>query len=501
MRNLILYLLLIMFPFINSCDKEAVVGAKDYPYIITKEISDITESSVVFNGEILSTISANEIIEYGFIWDTYDPKGKKANKVVINDHATIGTYSIKIDSKLYKDSEQLVRAYIRTNNLIVYGNPISFTCNGGVPAELYEINPLKGYVGSKVVIKGNNFSYQKDKVSVFFGDIEAVIDSCSDNRIVVKVPNIDTDVVEYIAISIYNKKVKSDDKFRAFTYWKKISNLPGDARYGAAGFSINDVGYVCFGQQNYGVYNDLYTLNSGTNSWSKKEDFPGNPRAFAVSCVIDGKAYLGFGLGGDTYYHDLWSYEPESDKWTKILEDSRISTLSDACFVLNNELYIFAQSGSYKYSPTNNKLTEITRFPGDYRDFTTGVNCNGLGYIIAGQKLSSNQLLKDLWCYNPTSDTWTKKADIPQGYRDGIACFVINNKIYAGLGGRWGGTYLDFYEYTPSSNTWIRIQDFPGDRRELPVSFTINNKGYLGAGRNYRTEELNDFWEFNPSKE
>jgi N-acetylneuraminic acid mutarotase len=501
MKNVIIYLSSLLLLVLTGCDKSAEIGEKKYPYLITNEVTDITNSSIVFNGEIISA-GDGERIEYGFLWDIVEPKIETANKIAIHNSAVAGSHSIKIDSNLYQDSVQFVRFYLKTNKLIVYGNQIKFTCNGGVPAEIYNINPLKGYVGTKVVITGINFGNRKDKIIIYFGDIAAPVDSCSDNRIVVRVPVIDKDIDVNIVLSSYNKQIKSVDKFRAFTYWAKMSNITGGPRFGAAGFSINNIGYVGLGTQSSGDnYEDLYALNAETNSWGKKANFPGNPRAFSVSCVMENKAYLGFGLGGYTYYHDFWSYEPESDKWTKIKEDDRISTFSDAYFVLNNELYIFAQSGSFKYSPTDNQFIEISGFPGDYRYFSSGVTCDGLGYIVAGQMPSGNQVLKDLWCYNPTSNTWTKKADIPQGYRDGIACFVINNKIYAGLGGSWGGNYLDFYEYTPSTNTWVRIQDFPGEKRELPVSFTLNNKGYIGTGRNYRTEELSDFWEFNPNKE
>ncbi|HZK07592.1 MAG TPA: kelch repeat-containing protein [Bacteroidales bacterium] len=500
MKKAVLFFTLLCLVLFQSCQKEAEIREKDYPYLITTEVSDITNTSVVFNGKIIST-GNEEIIEYGFLWDTSEPEIETANKIALNNPANIGSYSAKISSNLIKDTEQLVRAYLKTNNLLVYGNTIKFTSNGGLPAEITEIIPLKGYSSSKAVIKGNNFGNDKNEVAIYFGDKTVPVDSCSNNRIVFRVPDIDTDIEEYITISIYNKQVKSNHKFRAFTYWKKTYNMSGNSRFGATAFSLNNVGYVCFGKQPYGdEFNDLFALNPETNSWSRKADFPGNPRAFSVACVIENIAYLGFGSGGDTYYHDLWSYETETDKWTKVLEDDRIKTHSDAYFVLNNELYIFSQGGSYKYSPASNEFTEIDRFPGDYRFFTSGVNCDGLGYLIAGQR-PGNKLLKDLWCYDPTSNTWTKKADLPGSNRDGIACFAISNKIYAGLGGIWGGEHLDFYEYSPSIDTWVRVQNFPGDKRELPVSFTICNKGYLGTGRKNITDVLNDFWEFNPDKE
>ena len=492
-----IYVLALIFLSISCAEKE--VMTKDYPYIITEDISGIDKTSVVFNGKVISTGDV-KFSEYGFLWDIQKPTiEESANKIIIESPLKTGSFSKTIDYNLYKDKEQYVRAYMKTDNLIVYGNTIKFSCNGGKPIIIDDIIPRSGYVNSKVVITGDNFGVDKNKVHVFFGDTEAEIDSCSNDRIVTKVPDFNYDIECVITVETFNKPKQFSDKFKAFTYWKTITPFPGAKRYGAVSFTINGKGYVGLGTQYWGSeFSDMYEYNPINDSWSKKADFPGDPRAFAVGCTINGKGYVGFGLGGD-YYHDLWEYDPVSDSWTKKIEDSRIWTYSDAYFVLNNQIYIFAQGGSFKYIPENNQIIEIDRFPGVYRFFSMGLTCNNLGYIIAGQE-PGNTLLKDLWCYKESTNSWMSKTEIPSGYRDGIAAFTLHHKIYAGLGGIWGGEHLDFYEYNPDSDMWIRVQDFPGDKRELPVSFTIEDRAYIGSGRNFRGEELNDFWEFNPNK-
>ena len=40
----------------------------------------------------------------------------------------------------------------------------------------------------------------------------------------------------------------------------------------------------------------------------------------------------------------------------------------------------------------------------------------------------------------------------------------------------------DFWEYDPSTNTWTQKADFGGTARNWAVGFSIGNKGYIGTG-------------------
>src|SRR5206468_1754930 len=75
--------------------------------------------------------------------------------------------------------------------------------------------------------------------------------------------------------------------------------------------------------------------------------------------------------------------------------------------------------------------------------------CNK-GYYGTGDGSGSN--LNDFWQYEPVTDKWTRKADVPgpSHGRDEDAAFAIGNKGYFGLGSDWG-LYRDFYEYAPDS--------------------------------------------------
>lgn len=500
MKKVILYLLVFIIPIFNNCSKEAEIGEKDYPFILTGEITDITGTSVVFNGEIIST-GKDEIIEYGFLWDKTEPRIETANKAVVSNPAATGSFSLSINYNLIKDSVQIVRSYIKTNNLVVYGNQQRFTCNGGMPAEIYDFSPRKGYVNSTVVITGNYFTNRKEKVSVFFGDKKAVIDSCSNERLVVRVPDVDVDMEVSITVSVYNKATASDNKFRAFTYWKRISDFPGKVRYSTSSFSIDNMGYVGLGaNSDGGYYRDFYRYNPQNDSWSRIADFPGAACAYAIGFSYNGKGYVGFGYSYQEYYRDLWAYDPTTDQWSKVAMNENIWTYEDACFVIENELFVVAQSGVHKLNLDNMEFTNLGYFTGNYRFFTTGFSLNGKGYMFAGQE-PGNRYLKDLWEYNRNENSWEKISELKGSkYRDSPISFTLGNRMFMGMGG-FSTAYNDIFEYEITNNAWYELERLPGKGRKHAASFTVNNKAYVGTGRSGYYDELTDFYEFDPFKE
>ncbi len=96
---------------------------------------------------------------------------------------------------------------------------------------------------------------------------------------------------------------------------------------------------------------------------------------------------------------------------------------------------------------------------------------------------------------------WFKAPPFEGSARSGAISFTIGETIYAGLGyGNDKEYFTDIYSFDLSSGTWSKVGTFPGVGRERAVSFSINGIGYVGLGFNNKltTEELADFWSFNP---
>ena len=60
--------------------------------------------------------------------------------------------------------------------------------------------------------------------------------------------------------------------------------------------------------------------------------------------------------------------------------------------------------------------------------------------------------------YDPSTDTWTSKANAPFSNRQGVVYFSDGTYIYAGGGVQpFVGAYNDFYKYDPSTDTWAAL--------------------------------------------
>ena len=110
-----------------------------------------------------------------------------------------------------------------------------------------------------------------------------------------------------------------------------------------------------------------------------------------------------------------------------------------------------------------------------------------------------------------TDGNWSKSAEYSGSGRGGAVSFTIGDDVYLGLGYSNGDYFSSFYKYNTSSNNWLTITEtdtdrniignFPGTPRREAVAFSINGKGYIGTGVDEDGDRLNDFWEYDPSKD
>jgi hypothetical protein len=86
--------------------------------------------------------------------------------------------------------------------------------------------------------------------------------------------------------------------------------------------------------------------------------------------------------------------------------------------------------------------------------------------------------------YDPATDTWTKKADMPTA-RQWLSTSVVDGKIYA-IGGK---TLSTVEEYDPATDTWMKKADMPTARLGLSTS-VVNGRIYaIGASGGSVVEE------------
>ncbi|MGV8139440.1 MAG: Kelch repeat-containing protein [Mangrovibacterium sp.] len=151
-------------------------------------------------------------------------------------------------------------------------------------------------------------------------------------------------------------------------------------------------------------------------------------------------------------------------------------------------------------------------FEGYPRSGAVAVSLNGKAYVTTGyddDDIDDDNIyrLKDMWEFNPESESWKKMEGMPdEAYpRDQAVGFAASGKVYIGTGiGEYkeGVTTRnpwlnDFWGFDPGANSWTRIADFPGTARYGAIAFSIKDKGYVCSG--YDGGYLKDLWEYNPT--
>lgn len=171
---------------------------------------------------------------------------------------------------------------------------------------------------------------------------------------------------------------------------------------------------------------------------------------------------------------------------------------------------------------TWNQLKDV---PYEGRSYGLSFSLLGKGYLVSGRNVG-NLHLKDVWSYDPATDSWTQKKDypfivsvehvattgdkayvidytgklyeynpvldswrylstFPTGARPGLTGFGLDGNVYFGTGNgvtAGDGYYNDFWKYDLSKNQWAQIDDFPGQPRSTAFSFVIGDHAYVGLG-------------------
>lgn len=270
--------------------------------------------------------------------------------------------------------------------------------------------------------------------------------------------------------------------------WSKSSAYPGDYRVLAVSFQDGDNVYVGMGYNERLSTSDKYLRNfykfDGTSWTSVAGNFPGLGREGCVAFVIGDIAYVGAGYRkkqtgniSDTYFSDFYQFDLTNDTWMKDGNDETGYARTD--IVRNSD-----------------PLHQIAGDDSVSSQFWSGVGFELGGKGYAGTGKVDGRTSKSMFCYNPTSETWTMKA-MEGDPRAGGVVFKIGKTAIVCLGsdGSRNNTGVDFLEEGKEEwGTKAPLVDLVGDwnnnYNEIPrnnaVAFTsdLHEKlyGYIAGG-------------------
>ena len=178
---------------------------------------------------------------------------------------------------------------------------------------------------------------------------------------------------------------------------------------------------------------------------------------------------------------------------------SGIARKEAVSFVLNDKFYVGtgvksggASKDLWMYNPSTDSWTQKADYGGDAVYAAVGITIGDYGYIGLGY--TGSAFKKDWWQYNASTNAWTQKTDYGGSARYFSSAFTLGSYGYVGLG--YDGAYKnDWWRYDPTGNSWTQKADYGGGARFQASSFTIGSYGYVGVGCD-ASENKNDFWQY-----
>lgn len=164
----------------------------------------------------------------------------------------------------------------------------------------------------------------------------------------------------------------------------------------------------------------------------------------------------------------------------------------------------------WEYDPATDSWSQKADLTGMAREYATGFSIGTKGYIGLGMAITA---LSDLWEFDPAANTWTARATFPGGGRENAVAFSIGARAYVGTGDDVQNLRQDMWQYDQASNTWTRSRtshpeddpatdtwtqkaNFGGTAREKAVGFSIGGTGYIATG--YDGTFRKDLWAYDP---
>jgi N-acetylneuraminic acid mutarotase len=235
------------------------------------------------------------------------------------------------------------------------------------------------------------------------------------------------------------------------------------------------------------------------NNWTKKNDFIGGKRERAVAFSIGDFGYVCAGVDtSETLLKDLWQYDPISDTWMQKADLPGVARRDAIAFAVNGKGYVGTGMDNanalvgaklkdlWEYDPSTNSWTQKADFPGSGGNgiyFATAFSADNKGYVCGG-KWGPSLYSSQLWEYKPSTNQWIQRANFPGGFRYQLSSFAIGNQGYVGLGANQDTYKKDFYRYNPGSNQWTQIADFIGNERGGACAFSMKDRGFICLGTN-----------------
>jgi N-acetylneuraminic acid mutarotase len=250
----------------------------------------------------------------------------------------------------------------------------------------------------------------------------------------------------------------------------------------------------------------LEIYNPTTNSWSSGATAPEVMRGQAAAVGTNGSAYSFGGASNLDVLSSSYRYDPATNTWTPLAPMPTAEWEAGAATANDGRIFVFGgasdESLTQIYNPTTNTWAAGASLPVPRHGEVVVKDAAGLLHVIGGKSIDDDYYSNPLTShqvYNPTTNTWSTAAPLPQGLNQAGGTLGSDGKIYV-VGGKEGyfnndaPFYNVVYVYSPSTNTWDQGTNLPmtlGETKAAAVGTSVYTiAGTDGAQQRvaYRTD-------------
>jgi N-acetylneuraminic acid mutarotase len=159
------------------------------------------------------------------------------------------------------------------------------------------------------------------------------------------------------------------------------------------------------------------------------------------------------------------------------------------------------------YSVATNAWSKVASIPGAREDVNGATAIGGKLYVTGGRSTALTpqgqyKPTKTLFVYDPATNRWTRKADMPQVGCGGVQG-AIDGQLYVFMPSvRWcdpfgtGGTMTRFYRYDPAMDKWMSRAVPPNSTVPEASGAVVDGKFYLAGpnGHFYAYDPATNAW-------
>jgi N-acetylneuraminic acid mutarotase/signal peptidase I len=524
MKAILRYILFIsLLSILIKCDKDEITS-RNYPRLKTLLVTEITSEGAKFSAEIIYR-GDFEVINYGFVWsESENPTLENSDRVVYSENIQTNHFFKTIETTLKKEVSYFVKAFIKTDDYIVYGESMDFFSLGSKAPEIKTIYPGHGTIGDTITIKGSSFSYLNSTNKVYFDGIESTIISSSDTLVKVIVPVVGKDSVS-VSLSILGNISEYDGVFDLTTpiiedfipkqgaiddtitiAGKYFSYLPesniikiGGIQCSIVSSSKNQIKAII--PPSLDIQNAVSLTIGGQVNISNKQfkflppiinSFDNTEVSFGEEVTMSGHNFSFISENNLIFLNGVQAEVLNATKENILFKIP--NNLSNA----ENTLTLKVAGRELNYEFINIKVPVIQSIEASVISHYNNGNLTVSGKNFNPLAGKNSILLGDQQATIVSSSNNQIVIEFPRSIIPKVELSVLDTLDVT-------VTVLDQSSVLEKSliidykSTWTKMHDFPGNPRIFGAYFSINDKGYIGLGGGDEFDNwYKDFWEYDP---